>query len=117
MNEDRAARRADARLYLVGFVLAVVLSAIPFCGVAFGLMAPSGLLWAIVICGLMQVVVHFRCFLHIDLSSNHRHDLELILFSAGIILLMVGGTLWISHSQMAMMAPGPHPSQMGAPAS
>ena len=43
--------------------------------------------------GLAQMVVHFRCFLHIDLTRSARADLQLILFSTLIVALMVGGTL------------------------
>ena len=40
-------------------------------------------------------MVHFRCFLHVDLKCSARADLMLILFSSLIIALMVGGTLVI----------------------
>ncbi len=45
--------------------------------------------------GVVQMVVHFRCFLHIDLKRSARADLQLILFSSLIVALMVGGTLVI----------------------
>jgi cytochrome o ubiquinol oxidase operon protein cyoD len=52
---------------------------------------------------LVQIVVHFRFFMHIDLRKSHRDDLQLILFTALIIGLMVGGTIWILASQHARM--------------
>ncbi len=53
---------------------------------------------------LVQAVVHFRCFLHIDLSARPRDDLQLILFSTLIIALMVGGTLVVLFNlRMRMM--------------
>ena len=42
---------------------------------------------------LVQVVVHFRCFLHISLARSSRDDLQLVLFSTLIVVLMVSGTL------------------------
>jgi len=101
-QEDDEARR-EALLYQIGLVLALVLSAIPFGLVAAGALGAHGLLWAIAGCALVQACVHLRCFLHIDLSTNHRHDLQLILFSACIVILMVGGTLWVIGNQRAMM--------------
>ncbi len=49
--------------------------------------------YAVLGLGLVQMLVHFRCFLHIDLRRSARPDLQLLLFSALIIALMVGGTL------------------------
>ncbi|MCQ8278855.1 cytochrome o ubiquinol oxidase subunit IV [Acetobacteraceae bacterium KSS8] len=85
---------SDLRTYLVGFALAALLSAVPFAAVA--LHRPRAqVLWLLIGCGLVQLLVHFRCFLHIDLSEQKRDDLQLILFSVMIVVLMVGGTLWI----------------------
>ena len=42
---------------------------------------------------LVQMVVHFRFFLHISLAKSARDDLQLILFSTLIMVLMVSGTL------------------------
>ncbi len=43
--------------------------------------------------GFVQMLVHFRCFLQIDLQRSARADLTLLLFSSLIVALMVGGTL------------------------
>ena len=54
------------------------------------------------------MLVHFRCFLHISLKRSSRHDLQLILFSALIIVLMVSGALVILfnlHQRMACLHP------------
>lgn len=93
----------ELRVYLVGILLAVVLSAIPFAFVAFSGLARTALLWIIGVCAILQVIVHFRCFLHIDLSRQKRDDLQLILFSTLIVILMVGGTIWIISNQHSMM--------------
>jgi cytochrome o ubiquinol oxidase operon protein cyoD len=89
----------ELRTYVIGVVLAAILSAIPFTLVALDHASRSLCLWTIPVCGLSQVMVHFRCFLHIDLSRQKRDDLQLILFSTLIVLLMVGGTIWITVNQ------------------
>jgi len=104
MSENHAEeRRQELHGYIIGLVLALVFSAIPFAGVMFGLLPRNGLIWVIALMGLGQVVVHFRFFLHIDLSRSHRDDLQLILFSLLIVVLMVGGTLWVLGNQRHMM--------------
>jgi cytochrome o ubiquinol oxidase operon protein cyoD len=44
-----------------------------------------------------------RCFLHISLKQSARSDLQLILFSTLIIILIVGGTLIVVLDQNARM--------------
>ncbi|OTP65282.1 Cytochrome O ubiquinol oxidase subunit IV [Caballeronia sordidicola] len=41
--------------------------------------------------------MHFRFFLHISFS-HQREDLQLILFSALLLGIMVAGTVWIMTS-------------------
>ncbi|HET9032568.1 MAG TPA: cytochrome C oxidase subunit IV family protein [Dokdonella sp.] len=82
----------DLRAYILAFVIALVLTVIPFALVAWKLLSASLALVLICVCGLIQIVVHLRFFLHIGFQS-HRDDLYLMLFSGVIILLLAGGTL------------------------
>lgn len=87
--------RRELWSYIWGLGLALALTGLPFGLVNWQAVPHFWLLVAIGACALSQIVVHFRFFLHIDLSKQKREDLELILFSTLILLLMVGGTLWI----------------------
>ena len=95
MMENQLEYVKERRSYRTGFILALVLSAIPFAMVAWGALPPGTLLIAVFVLGFIQILVHFHFFLHIDLSRSKRDDLDLLLFSTLIILLMVGGTLVI----------------------
>lgn len=95
--------KAEFRQYVIGLILAVILTVASF---VVATNPALDRLWLLVTLGglaLIQIAVHFRCFLHIDLKQSHRDDLQLILFAGLIILLMVGGTMWILLSQMARM--------------
>ncbi|MBW4332006.1 cytochrome C oxidase subunit IV family protein [Stakelama sp. CBK3Z-3] len=93
--DDRAKYRRELRGYAIGFASALALTCAAFATVHFDL-APAGTTIGIVFAlGLIQLNVHFRFFLHIDLKKSARDDLQLILFSTLITLLMVGGTLII----------------------
>lgn len=87
--------RREFREYCIGGVLAVVLTLAAFGLVVSDLLDTPGTLIAIAVLAAVQVVVHFRCFLHIDLRRSHRDELQLILFTGLILLLMFGGTIWI----------------------
>lgn len=93
--EHREDYRRERASYAIGLTAAALLSAIAFGAVAWGGLSRGTTLGIVAATAAIQIVVHFRFFLHIDLSRSKRDDLQLILFSSLIILLMVGGTLWI----------------------
>jgi len=85
--------RRELASYVIGLVLAVTLSLIPIALVRFPTW-PRGTTLAIVFgLGLLQILVHLRCFLHVSLGRSHRHDLYLLLFTTLILVLMVVGSL------------------------
>lgn len=87
--------KAEIRHYLAGFAFALTLTLLPFALVAWGGLARMQTLTIVAICALVQIVVHFRYFLHIDFSRQKREDLHLILFSTLVLAIMACGTLWI----------------------
>lgn len=90
--KDAPGFRRDLASYAIGLLLALALTGVAFAVVAWHL-APGHALAIVFGLALVQIVVHFRCFLHIDFQKSAREDLQLILFSSLIIALMVGGTL------------------------
>ncbi len=103
MNQKQEYAR-ELQSYIVGFGLALGLSIVPFALVAWGGVERVTSLWIIAAFALVQIIVHFRFFLHIDLSGQKREDLQLILFSALLFALMAGGTIWIMYNlHMRMM--------------
>ena len=96
-------RTRETRTYLIGYALALALTVAAF-GVVVRPVAPFGVTFAIVLgLALVQLVVQFRCFLHISLKRSARADLLLMLFAALIITLMVSGTLVILFNLRARM--------------
>ncbi|GHB21177.1 cytochrome o ubiquinol oxidase subunit IV [Salinicola rhizosphaerae] len=104
-DETAHTKRAEQRTYLWGFGLALILTLIPFGLVAFGSLSAGTIYIVIGACAILQVVVHFRFFLHITLARNKREDLQLILFTVLILTIMVGGTLWILFNLYYRMMP------------
>lgn len=102
-DSEREGHARDLRSYVIGGALSLVLTAVAFAAVWAGLVAGTTALVALSSLALAQVVVQFRCFLHIDLRASHRDDLQLILFTALIIALMFAGSLWILGDQYTRM--------------
>ncbi|QFR33500.1 cytochrome o ubiquinol oxidase subunit IV [Ancylobacter sp. TS-1] len=95
----------ERRSYVVGLVLALVLTTGAFAVVWLELLSGGAALAALGLLALIQAVVHLRYFLHIDLQRSHRDDLLLILFTVLILLIMVSGTIWILYDQHIRMMP------------
>ena len=81
--------------YLVGVVLALVLNAIPFGLVAAHALRPMQIFVVVGAAAIAQVVVHLRYFLHLDLKLSSQNKLIALCFAAVVLLILVGGTLWI----------------------
>lgn len=86
-------RTKEFHHYLIGFALATVLTIIPFTMVA--LSAGHYAFGALVICAAAQLFVHLRFFLHLSFHGQQKEDLHLVLFTGLILLIMIGGTIWV----------------------
>jgi cytochrome o ubiquinol oxidase operon protein cyoD len=95
----------DLRSYLIGFVLAVILTAIPFYLVISHALPPQRTLLAIAGAAILQVLVHLKFFLHINFTTTPRENLLAIVFTVVLIFIMTGGSFWIMfdlHQRMAV---------------
>jgi cytochrome o ubiquinol oxidase subunit IV len=95
--------RHDLHGYQIGFSLAAILTIVPFALVASDAWSTMAILWAIGVLGLVQIVVHVRFFLHVDLSRDKREELYLLAFSGALLMLMIAGMLWILFNMYARM--------------
>jgi cytochrome o ubiquinol oxidase operon protein cyoD len=86
------------RGYARGFALSLILSAIPFGLVMIGSTPKSLAIAAIFIAAAVQILVHLHYFLHIDQSSAQRWNLMTFLFTALVISIFIGGSLWIMYN-------------------
>lgn len=94
----------DFMTYGIGYICAMCLTGTAFACVFYRFLPPGETFALVMALAVIQIIVHFRCFLHISLKRSARADLQLILFSSVIILLMLGGTLVIlGNLRMRMM--------------
>ena len=104
MSAASPSTTGDLRTYVTGLVLALILTAIPFGLVAFKLLPGGPAMVLIATAAVVQVLVHFRYFLHIDLRHTHRDWLFMLAFAAVLLFIMIGGTLWVMFDlNMRMM--------------
>lgn len=97
-------RARETWTYIAGLLLAALLTGAAFLAVHRpALLFGARTLAVVLMLGLAQAIVQFRCFLHVRLKGSARDDLLLLLFSALIIALMAGGTLVLMANLRARM--------------
>lgn len=92
--------------YLTGFVLSVILTAIPF-----GLVMSGGFdnrlltVAVVVLCAAAQVLVHMIYFLHMNSTAEEGWTLLSMLFTIVIVVIMIAGSLWVMYHLNTNMMP------------
>ena len=86
-------KNKEFRHYLIGFVLAAVLTIIPFTLVA--TVGGKISFVVLILCAILQLIVHLRFFLHLSYKGQQKEDLQLVMFTGFILLIMIGGSIWV----------------------
>ena len=97
-HDSHDTSHGSVKSYAIGFILSVILTLIPFGLVMFPSLPRTVTAWLVVALGAIQIVVHLKFFLHLDTAEEQRWNLIALIFSAVIILLLVGLSLWIMDS-------------------
>ena len=103
MSGPNDSSRKEIRSCVIGYGLALALTGAAFATVRWPGFASATTLAIVLGLALVQMVVHFRFFLHVSLRKSSRDNLVLILFSSLIVILMASGTLIILFNLRARM--------------
>lgn len=84
--------------YLIGFVLSVILTAIPF-WLVMGDVLDNKALTGFIIVGFaaVQIVVHMIYFLHMDTTSEQGWNMMALIFTVIVIVIALSGSLWVMY--------------------
>ncbi len=97
-NEHVAgAGHGSLKTYSAGFVLSLILTAIPFALVMSGAAAGSLVYIALVAAAVVQIVVHLVFFLHMNTSSDQYWNRVAFAYALVTLAILVGGSLWIMY--------------------
>ncbi|RMC33335.1 cytochrome o ubiquinol oxidase subunit IV [Paracoccus alkanivorans] len=101
-NHDHGSYRS----YITGFLLSVVLTAIPFGLVMAGGFESRLLTVGVVVgCAIVQVLVHMVYFLHMNSRAEEGWTLLSTLFTVIIVVIMIAGSLWVMYHLNTNMMP------------
>ena len=92
--------------YLVGLALAILLTATSFYVAGTDLVWQPSIPVALVVLAIAQMGVHLVFFLHITSGPDNTNNVLALAFGILIVMLLMGGSLWImanlNHNMMPM---------------
>src|SRR5690606_41851914 len=94
------------RAYVTGFILSVILAAIPF-WLVMGEVIPHSGTTALVMLGfaVVQIVVQMVYFLHVNARSEGGWNMLALMFTVVLVVIVLAGSLWVMHHMNANMMP------------
>ena len=109
-NEEPQGSRKD---YLVGFGLAVVLTAVPFWLVIARPLSTQPTALIIMALAAAQMVIHMIYFLHMNRRAEGGWSIMALLFTAVLVLIALSGSLWVMYHMNVNMMPNMDMSSSG----
>lgn len=95
----------ELRSYIIGLVLAAVLTAASFWSLDEHVIYGPGVVMALIVLGLAQVGVHLVFFLHLTSSPDNTNNALALAFGVLIVSLIFFGSIWVMYHMNANMVP------------
>ena len=106
-HDHHTADHGSFKSYMTGFVLAVILTAIPFWLVMNNVIEKSSTAGFVLLAiAAVQVVVHMIYFLHMNGKSEGGWTLLAMIFTIMVVVIMLAGSLWVMYHMNHNMMPG-----------
>lgn len=100
--------------YVVGFVLSVILTAIPFWLVMDKVIASAATTAFVILAfAVVQMFVHMVFFLHMNAKSEGGWNMLALIFTLVLLVILLAGSLWVMHEMNIHMMPMPATHNMG----
>lgn len=109
-DDDDGAGHGTFKSYMTGFVLAAILTAIPFWLVMDRVIDSSRVTGLVILAfAVVQIVVHIIYFLHLDTKSESGWNMLALIFTLVLVVITLSGSIWIMyHLNSNMMPMSPH---------
>jgi len=112
-DHDGGGMHATFKGYMTGFVLSVILTAIPFWLVMAKVFdKPSTTIMVVLAFAAVQIVVHMIYFLHMDAKSEGGWNMLALVFTVVLVVITLAGSLWVMFHLTSNMMPGMSPQEM-----
>jgi cytochrome o ubiquinol oxidase operon protein cyoD len=102
---SRQAEHGTTLSYIIGFLLSLVLTAIPYYLVTHNVLSSGVLLITILAVAVMQMVVQVIFFLHLGRGPKPLYNVVFLISTVGVVMFVVTASVWIIHHLNYNMAP------------
>lgn len=100
------AAHGTRRGYVTGFLLSVVLTAIPFWLVMSGIVTDTRVTAGLIMAAAaVQIVVHMIFFLHMNTRSEAGWTFMALMFTIVILVICIAGSVWVMYHMNQNMMP------------
>lgn len=105
MSDHHTESQGSYRSYAIGFVLSVLLTALPFYVVMAEIEITLASAIAIIFgLGAIQIMVHIHYFLHVTVSNEQGWQIMSLAFTAVLLVIVLAGSIWVMfHLEENMM--------------
>lgn len=98
--------QGSLRGYLTGFVLAAILTIIPFWLVMGHVFDNRWLtITLVLLLAVVQIFVHIVYFLHLDTHSEGGWNMMAFIFTIVLVVIVLGASIWVMYNENANMMP------------
>ncbi|MBS7543462.1 cytochrome o ubiquinol oxidase subunit IV [Ancylobacter oerskovii] len=109
VHHELGVAHGSMRSYMTGFILSVILTAVPFWLVMSGKIGNPTWTAAIVMAfAVVQIVVHMIYFLHMNFKSEGGWNMLALVFTLIVVGIAMAGSLWVMYHLNTNMMPGAH---------
>lgn len=96
---------ASYRKYILGFILSLILTLVPYYAVTHGVSSKLLLGAILAIAAISQVYVQLYYFLHLGQEAKPRWKAYSLYFAVMILVILVFGSLWVMNNLNYNMMP------------
>ena len=105
-SHGHEAAHGTLKSYMTGFVLSVILTAIPFWLVMADVLDSKAATVAIIMAlAAVQIVVHMVYFLHMNSKSEGGWTILALIFTIIVVAIALSDSLWVMHHLNTNMMP------------
>jgi cytochrome o ubiquinol oxidase operon protein cyoD len=105
-SHDDGAPHSTVKGYVIGFVLSVILTAIPFWLVMEKVITgSSATAFVILAFAVVQIFVHMIFFLHMNTKSEGGWNMLALIFTLVLLVIVLAGSMWVMFHLNANMMP------------
>jgi cytochrome o ubiquinol oxidase operon protein cyoD len=106
-SHDGHADHGSLKSYAIGFLLSVILTAIPFWLVMGKVFDKSGTAALVLLAfAAVQIVVHMVYFLHVNSKAEGGWNMLALIFTVVVVGITLSGSSWIMYHLNHNMMPG-----------